>query len=142
MPPQPGCASLNYSSVPKGEKSNKPVLSEVGSGVDGRGRRGCWEPRWATAARVLATADNFDTEREVDERKEKETENVMRAALMHYSGRGGHFTKKYRNTRQIFDKAGRQSCTLLSQRSAENSGKEKRQRYGCQPQLKLTASQM
>lgn len=82
------------------------------------------------------------TWREVDKRRERETENVMRAVLMHYSSRGGHFTKKYRNTGQIFDKAGLQSCTLLSQRSDENSGKEKRQRYGCRPQLKLTASQM
>lgn len=95
----------------------------MGSGVDGRGRRSCWKPRRATAARVLATADNFDMEREVDERRERETETVMRAVLMHYSSRGGHFTKKYRNTGQIFDKAGLQSCTLLSQRSDENSGK-------------------
>lgn len=42
---------------------------------------------------------------------------------MHYSA-VGRLTKKYRNTGQIFDKAGLQSCTPHSQRKCDNSGQE------------------
>lgn len=53
--------------------------------------------------------------------------NVMRASLMHYSA-VGRLTKKYRNTGQIFDKAGLQSCTPHSQRKCDNSGQEQREK--------------